>query len=113
MSRFERTEVVTWEQRLQRSYSVEEVISVANDFIATWGPAELTTLPEPLRPPRFRDADDVGLYAFKLMSRPGMGSNSHILARMVTFFTTASQRLSQISAVAADEQARARAEDLE
>ena len=96
MSDWKRQEVVTWENRLQRSYTTEQVMSVVKDFVATWSPSELAALPEPLRPGRLRDSDDVGLYAFKLASRPDLGANSHILLRMATFVTAASQRLSQI-----------------
>jgi hypothetical protein len=35
---FSRTEVVTWENNLQRAYSAENVVSVVNDFLATWEP---------------------------------------------------------------------------
>jgi hypothetical protein len=71
----------------------------------------LAALPEYLRPGRFRDSDDVGVYAFKLMSRTGVASNSHIFVRMATFFAAASQRLSQILAVASEEKVRMRSQE--
>lgn len=108
--RYSRQEVVTWESRLQKAYSADDVVSIVRDFLATWGPQEIAALPEHLRPRKMRDSDDVGLYAFRLVSRPGAGSNAHIMLRMTTFFTAASQRLSEIYAVAAAE-ARARANE--
>ena len=109
---FERQHVTTWEARLQRAYTTEDVVAVARDFIATWSPGELGVLPEHLRPGRFRDSDDVGLYAFRLASCPDTsGGNARILQRMTTFFAAASRRLSEIFAIAAAEAARAREEE--
>ena len=107
-SKFERSEVITWESRVQRAYTAEDLIMVVKDFLATWGPEELAALPEHLRPGHIRDGEDISLYAFRLMSRPSLpDGNSHILVRMNTFFGTASHRLSQILSIAAAE-ARAR-----
>jgi hypothetical protein len=111
VGKFERSEVVTWESRLQRAYTVEDLLGVVKDFLATWGPEELAALPEHLRPGHIRDGDDVALYAFRLMSRHSLpDGNSHILLRMNTFFGTASHRLSQILSIASAE-ARARANE--
>ena len=101
--KFSRQEVVTWEARLTRAYRTEDVLAIAKEFVAAWGPAELATLPEHLRPGRLRDSDDVGLYAFKLVSHPASGPNAGYLLRMTTFFTAASRRLSEIFAIAAAE----------
>ena len=111
--KYERQEVVTWESRLQRAYSVDDVLRVINDFLATWGPEELAALPEHLRPWRMKGSDDVSLYAFRLMSRVTLPGNAHILLRMSTFFSAASHRLSQILSIAAAEARRKRLEDAE
>jgi hypothetical protein len=110
--KFSRREIVTWETQLQRAYTAEDVLAIVKDFLATWSPSEVGAMPEHLRPGRLRDSDDVALYAFRLMSLPRSGVNSHILHRMTTFFTAASHRLSQILAIAAEE-AHARARERE
>lgn len=111
--KYQRQEVVTWESRLQRAYSVEDVVAVVNDFLATWGPEELAALPEHLRPWSVKGSDDVSLYAFRLMSRATLPGNDHILLRMSTFFSAAAHRLSQILSIAAAEARRKAMEDAE
>jgi len=91
----------TWERRLDTSYSVREVINVSRDFLASFGPLELQSLPAPCRPPeKLYDADQLGAFAFELVRHECNASDgtSDLTHRLARFFSHASIRISQIRA---------------
>ncbi len=89
-----------WADRLNHASAVEEIINVVKDYLAQWTPEELANLPEACRPGRIADSDDITLCAFALVREQFKAEDRDdaALARMATFFTGASRRLSQILA---------------
>jgi len=91
---------ISWQQRLDLSYSEKEVVDVARDFLACFPPNQIYALPERCRPPGKLFADDVAAYAFELVrhecSTPDTAELVHRLAR---FFSHAATRLAQVSAL--------------
>jgi hypothetical protein len=89
----------TWADRLDEARSESEVVSLARDFVARFGPDELARLPERCRPSRIVDAEDIAEYAMTLVrcELEAQGSDRGVLTRMATFFSAASSRLSEVS----------------
>ena len=89
----------TWQHRLDVAYSTQDVVNVARDFLATFSPVDLHSLPAPCQPPRKLFEEDLATYAVDLVrhecTTPETEELIHTLAR---FFSHASTRLSQLSA---------------
>jgi hypothetical protein len=91
----------TWQHRLDCARSAGEIVNVSRDFLATFAPMELHALPTPCWPPaRIAEGSDISSYAFELVrhecNTPGALELVHRLAR---FFSHASMRLAQVSAL--------------
>ena len=90
-----------WQQRLNEAASRRDVVVVARDYVARMSPPEFARLPEPCRPSKIVDADDVTSYALTLVqcSCAGDKLTDQRLQRMAAFFTRASVRLAQLATV--------------
>lgn len=51
--------MITWYRHIDDALSVEQVVAVARDFLASWTPQEVARLPVGCRPSRIRDESDV------------------------------------------------------
>jgi hypothetical protein len=104
------TAVVTWQSRLDDARDEYEVVEVAKDFVATLEHSEIALLPEPCRPGKFFDANDVTGHAFTLVwhQSTDRSESAQLVNKLVVFFSSASIRLSQILATskAPEEDAR-------
>ena len=92
----------TWPGNLHAARTEEEVVEVARDFLATFGPTELASIPARLRPPRLRDGKDVTDYAYTLVRFrvDDERSSSALIDRLSAFFSDATVRISQLAVVA-------------
>jgi hypothetical protein len=96
-----RAERNAWLVRLDAATSVAEVVVLAKEFLATWNAAELAKLPEECAQDELNSSDDIAYYAYRLVREQCSGDTQCIeLHRMATFFASASQRVSQILAIA-------------
>jgi hypothetical protein len=92
---------VSWAQRLKAARDEAEVVATARDFLATFSPYDLARLPEACRPGRLVDGNDVNELAFILVRHDhddGRGT-ARCINRLTRFFTNASVRLSEVTAV--------------
>ena len=90
-----------WMRRLEGARDAEAVVEIAKDFLFMWSPSEIEELPEAARPPEITTSDDVSGYAFALgEARCKDEQLLPELQEMATFFSAASNRLSQIYATA-------------
>ena len=93
---------VSWQERLDDCRSSEEVVATARDFLATFSPYELASLPETVRPPsKLYDGEDLTLYAFELVRRDcdrDPEAVCTLVQKFAHFFSHASIRLSQLQA---------------
>src|SRR5438105_1516894 len=88
-----------WDERACRAATVLELIQIANAFVASWYPEEISRLPADCRPQDIRFAEDLSSYSFKLVHRHCVdGSLGPEFARMTAFFAHASRRLSALLA---------------
>ncbi len=91
---------VGWQDQLEDADNVHDVIAIVRDFLASWDRHDLADLPEPCRPGKMFDANDVQSYALQLL-RFDCASDSgaaQLITRMASFFSNASARLSAILA---------------
>ena len=89
--------VLTWEERLARATSEEEVVDVARDYLATISHTEFALLPQSLRPHKIVDASDVTTYAFDLVRHECDEVSQHrLVQRIAHIMSRASIRLSEI-----------------
>jgi len=52
-------QMITWYRHIDEARSVEQVVAVTRDFLASWTPQEVARLPIACRPTRIRDESDV------------------------------------------------------
>ena len=88
---------LTWEERIARATSEDEVVDVARDYLATISHAEFALLPEKLRPHKIVDAADITTYAFDLARHECEETSEHrLVQRIAHIMSRASIRLSEI-----------------
>lgn len=86
-----------WHSRIDKVESVEDVVTLTRDFIATLTPEQLTNLPERCRPIRVKAEDDIEYWTFKLSA---IGADERadpaLVQNLFTHFLHASLRCAQI-----------------
>ena len=91
-----------WKSLLDAAQTEREVVEVTRDYLATWTPRELYALPPSCRPGLIKSGEDVSSLAFELtQAHCNQGEDlqlAELVLKMMTFFTHASERLSQILA---------------
>ena len=91
----------SWASLLGRAGSEADVVGVVRDFVAQLTPDELVRLPEDFRPGRFGDAQDVADFALNVKVHNLGASDADrepgLQARITTFFSSAAERLAQLS----------------
>ena len=91
---------LSWHGRLNDAVTEEDVVMIARDYVALWGPEEIGQMPVDLRPNKIVDADDVSAYALSLVQAQmgrGLAAESEV-HKMGAFFSSATMRLAQIMA---------------
>ena len=89
---------VSWQDKLDDADTVHDIVEIARDFLAAWDRHEIAALPEPCRPGKIFDANDINSYAFQLVQND-CSTNSDVaplVHKMAAFFSNASIRLSEI-----------------
>ena len=89
---------VTWQERLHSAQTESDVVQVAREYIAGFSPAEIVLLPEPCRPQRIVDGNDITEYAFALARHrcdDGVGAEN-AAHRLAAFFSGATAQLARI-----------------
>jgi hypothetical protein len=104
-----RTAHVTWHRQLESCEAVDDILTVARDFLATFGPEHLARLPDDCRPGRIKGEDDIAYWSCKLaqyqQKDPLVRIDAELMQEMLNFFLHAWVRLSQISRVHASGEA--------
>ena len=97
----ERATNSAWQGRLNMASSTAEIVVLAREFLATWSADDLAKLPDTCEAGEMSSSDDIAYYAFRLVREQCSGDAQCVeLHRMATFFACASQRVSQILAIA-------------
>ena len=88
-----------WQERLNTATTEGEVVAVVRDYVGGLSPGDIERLPEPCRPRKFDDADDVASFALALVRHDCMtdGAATRLVLRLSDFLGKATVRLAQIS----------------
>ena len=90
-----------WISRLHAASTPEEIVCVANDFVASWSESDRARLPALCLPPRLGTAQDVSAYAFALTQQrlefAGTVTKAELVERMCAFMSTAAMRVAQLA----------------
>lgn len=87
-----------WRHSLDAAGDAHDVIASLRDFIASFTPYEIESLPPRLRPGKLLDAADVNGYAFELRHHVVEHEDSAALVRTFSdIFAYAAARLSQLA----------------
>jgi hypothetical protein len=98
----------SWASLLARADSEADVVGVVRDFVAQLTPDELVRLPKDFRPGRFGDGEDVADFALNVKVH-NLGTSEAdrepgLQARITAFFSSAAERVAQLSRNAEHEQ---------
>jgi len=89
-----------WHGRIEMAMSVEDVVMLVRDYVATLAPQHFVRLPDVCRGLRVKAEDDVEYWTFRLSQRPALESSAEIdgelLQEVFNHFLHASLRISQI-----------------
>ena len=92
--------MLVWYHQIDNAKSPAEVVAVALDYLATWGPHEISLLPEAIRPRRMRDAQDIELLHGALIDQyrdtKASGEELDALQRMTSFMVRAVIRIAEL-----------------
>jgi len=91
-----------WAHVVDGAGTESELVSVVREYLATWGPAELSRLPVACRPGKISDGEDVGELAFRLgkahLEFTGPLADRLLLERLSGFFSHAAARAATLRA---------------
>jgi hypothetical protein len=89
--------MLVWYQQVDNAKSSVEVVAIARDYLASWGPREISLLPESIRPGRIRDEQDIKMLHEKVIDEyratQATGDALDALQRMTSFVVRAAIRL--------------------
>jgi hypothetical protein len=92
--------MLVWYHQIDDAKSPHEVVAVARDYLASWGPQELSLIPEAIRPGRVRDEQDVEFLHGELIEEyrgtKATGDALDALQRMTSFMVRAVIRIAEL-----------------
>jgi hypothetical protein len=90
-----------WKALLDDAQSERDVVALARDYLATWTPEEIATLPVDCRPGLMHDGEDITYWAFEYTRRHIALENDPALSvpllKLRAFFGHAASRMSQVA----------------
>ena len=92
--------MLSWFQKIDAAQSPIEVVAITRDYLASWTPEELSRLPEPCRPGRVKDEQDIDHLHVRLVEEYGRnrleGDALSALQRITGFIVRASVRIAHL-----------------
>jgi len=89
-----------WHHQINEARCSEDLVQIARDYIASLSPTEWSSVPRACRPERIKGIDDLSHWHYRLADEYlGIASTTHgyeTLRDMLAFFTTASERASEM-----------------
>jgi hypothetical protein len=95
---FERSDP-RWHGRIEVAESVDEVVGLVRDYVASLAPQHFVRLPDVCRALRVKAEDDLEYWTFRLSQRPTLEDvqvDGELLQEVFNHFLHASLRISQI-----------------
>jgi hypothetical protein len=100
-----RSTMPDWRRHLVGATTEHEIVNLTREYLATWGPDELSRLPSECRPGRIRDAEDISRWAYDLAcAHTSLRYDDELdalLLRMLAFISEAAMRMAEVKAVEA------------
>jgi len=94
-----------WHCRVENAETVDEVLGLVRDYVASLAPRVLARLPDACRALRVKAEDDVEYWTFRLSQRPtsrDAGVDEEVYQEVFNHFLHASLRISRIHRVEAE-----------
>ena len=92
--------MLAWFRQIDDAKTLGEVVGVARDYLATWAPQEIASLPEHCRPGRIRHDSDLEELHAELVEEYRRdrleGEARAALQRLTSFVVRASVRIAQL-----------------
>lgn len=92
--------MLSWFQQIDAAKSSIEIVAIARDYLASWTPDELSRLPEPCRPGRVKDEQDIAQLHVHLVEEYGRnrltGDALSALQRLTGLIVRATVRIAQL-----------------
>jgi hypothetical protein len=87
-----------WHQRLRTAASEEEVVVIVGEYIATLSEGDIARLPDPCKPRKIENADDIRSLSFALVRHNCIsdGASARLVTRLSEFFSRAEVRLTEL-----------------
>ena len=99
--------MLVWYQQVDNAKTSQEVVAIARDYLASWGPREISLLPPSIRPSRLRDEQDIEILHAKVIDEyratQASGDALDALQRMTSFVVRAAIRLVELREARATE----------
>lgn len=99
-----------WHGRIEVAVSVDEVVGLVRDYIATLAPQHFMRLPDVCRGLRVKAEDDIEYWTFRLSQWPASADSARmdgdLMQEVFNHFLHASLRISQIHRLGAEAGAR-------
>jgi len=94
-----------WRRLLVGATTEHEIVNLTREYVATWGPDDMSRLPVECRPGRIRDAEDISQCAYDLArahtSLRYDDDQDALMQRMLSFMSEAAIRMAEVKAVEA------------
>jgi len=92
--------MLVWHRQVDIAKTSVEVVAIARDYFASWGPHEISLLPETLRPGKMRHEEDIEALHARVLdeyrSTKASGDALDALQRMTSFVVRAAIRLAEL-----------------
>jgi hypothetical protein len=92
--------MASWFHLIDSARSVPEIVAILRDYFASWTPEEIALLPEPVRPGRVRDVQDIETLHDRLVDefRGTRATGAHLdaLQRLTSHIVRASLRVADL-----------------
>ena len=86
-----------WHSQVESARSVDQIVALMRDYVATLTPEQLGQLPERYRPLRVKAEDDLEYWTFRLSAIPAGDRVDHAFVQdLFMHFLHASLRITQI-----------------
>ena len=100
-----RSSMLDWRRYLARAATEHEIVKLTREYLATWGPEEISRMPANCRPGRIVDGEDISQWAYELArahtSLRYDDEQDALLVRMLAFMSEAAMRLAEVKALEA------------
>ena len=95
--------MVIWHQWIEEVASLEELVTLARDYLASWEPETLALIPASARPTQVKGADDLAYWHQRLVESYCSGAAKSLdcehLRDLLHFFACALQRAAELRGV--------------